>query len=43
MMRWLPKLTQPMRHPGNHKYAWTLQRRDRRHLPDSLPYPKVNP
>lgn len=38
---WLGRLTRPLRHPGNHKYAWTLQRRDRRHLPASLPYPKV--
>lgn len=35
------QLTRPMRHPGAHKYAWTLNRRDRRHLPSSLPYPKV--
>jgi len=38
---WLGRLTRPLRHPGNHKYAWTLQRRDRRHLPTSLPYPKL--
>lgn len=37
---WLPKLTRAVRHEGNHKYAWTLQRRLRRHLPASLPYPK---
>jgi hypothetical protein len=29
-----------VRHPGNHKYAWPLQRRERRFLPPSLPYPK---
>lgn len=40
--RWLPRLTRLERHPGNHRYAWTLQRRDRRHLPPSLPYPKLN-
>lgn len=28
-------------HPGNHKYAWALRRRDRKHLPASLAYPKV--
>lgn len=28
-------------HPGNHKYAWTLRRRDRRFLPASLAYPKI--
>jgi len=39
--RWLERLCRPLRHPGNHKYAWALQRRDRRHLPASLPYPKV--
>lgn len=33
-------VTRPVRHDGNHKYAWTLQRRDRRHLGDGLPYPK---
>lgn len=31
-----------IRHPGMHRYAWTLQRRDRRHLPTSLPYPKID-
>jgi len=40
---WLPKLTRAVRHDGNHKYAWTLQRRLRRHLPQSLPYPKFDP
>jgi hypothetical protein len=34
--------TRPLRHPGGLKYAWTLQRRDRRHLPASLPYPKLD-
>jgi hypothetical protein len=29
-------------HDGNHKYARTLQRRLRRHLPQSLPYPKFD-
>jgi hypothetical protein len=38
---WLPRLTRPVKHPGNHKYAWTLQRRNRRHLPASKPYPKL--
>lgn len=40
LARCLPSVTRKLRHPGNHKYAWTLQRRDRRHLPASLPYPK---
>lgn len=34
-------VTRTYRHPGKHKYAWTLQKRDRRHLPKSQPYPKV--
>lgn len=40
LARWLPQLRR-VRHPGNFKYAWTLARRDRKHLPASLPYPKV--
>jgi hypothetical protein len=38
--RWIPRLTRPLRHRGNHKYAWALDRSLRRHLPASLPYPK---
>lgn len=38
---WLPRVTRTMRHPGNHRYAWALAKRDRRHLPAQvLPYPK---
>ena len=37
---WLPRLTRPLRHHGNHKYAWPLVRSVRRVLPPSLPYPK---
>lgn len=37
----LPGVTRPLRHPGNHKYAWTLDRRARGHLPASQPFPKV--
>jgi hypothetical protein len=40
---WIPRLCRPLRHPGNHKYAWALDRRDRRHMPRSLPFPKVLP
>lgn len=40
--RWTERLCRPLRHPGNHKYAWALNRRDRRHLPTGLPYPKAN-
>jgi hypothetical protein len=32
--------TRAMRHPGNHKYAWGLQRLTRRALPTTLPYPR---
>lgn len=39
--RWVSELCRRVRHPGNHKYAWMLDRRRRRHLPDSLPYPKI--
>lgn len=39
--RWRRELTRPMRHQGNHRYAWALDRRARRSLPDSTgPYPK---
>lgn len=38
---WYSRLTRPMRHGGNLKYAWALRSRDRRHLPAGLPYPKV--
>jgi hypothetical protein len=36
------RATRPLKHPGNLKYAWTLQKRDRRYLPASLPYPKID-
>lgn len=36
----LPMLTRRVKHPGNLKYAWALDRRVRRHLPASKPYPK---
>lgn len=38
---WVPRLTRTVHHPGNLKYAWALRRRDRRHLPQSLPYVKM--
>lgn len=41
LARWLPALTRPLRHSGNHRYVWALDRRVRRHLPASLPYPKL--
>jgi hypothetical protein len=37
---WLPRLTRAVRHPGNHRYAWPLERRTRILL-ESLPYPKL--
>jgi hypothetical protein len=37
----LGRVTRPLRHRGNHKYIWTLDRRLRRHLPESEPYPKL--
>jgi hypothetical protein len=37
---WLPRLTRVLRHPGNHKYAWALDRHVRPVLPVSRPYPK---
>lgn len=38
--QWVPVLTRPLRHPGNHKYAWGLATATRRSLPDTLPFPK---
>lgn len=38
LREWLPRLTRPLAHPGNFKYAWSLNRRVT--LPASLPYPK---
>lgn len=38
---WLPLLTRSVKHTGNHKYLWALHRRDRKHLPGSLAYPKL--
>lgn len=37
---WLPRLTRKVRHPGCLKYAWALERRVKRFLPPSKPYPK---
>jgi hypothetical protein len=38
---WLPRLTRPLDHPGNHRYLFALDRRVRRTLPASDPYPKA--
>jgi hypothetical protein len=35
--RWLPRLTRPLRHPGTHRYAWTL---GGARLESAAPYPK---
>lgn len=37
---WVPRLTRPLRHPGNFKYAWAIDKSLRKVLPTSLPYPK---
>lgn len=37
---WLPKLTRRLKHSGNYKYCWAINRSARRFLSDSLPYPK---
>ncbi len=39
----LDKCTRSVRHPGNFKYAWCFSRAAGRHLPCSLPYPKMDP
>lgn len=46
--RELRSIARPFPHQGNHKYAWTLHRRNRRHLErylerrgGALPYPKI--
>lgn len=41
LRRELPRVTRTARHPGNHRYVWALDRRLRRHLPESKPYPKL--
>lgn len=40
MKRALDQVARRVRHPGNHRYVWPLNRRVRRHLPEGLPYPK---
>jgi hypothetical protein len=42
LRRWLPEVTRTVRHPGNHRYAWALERGVRKHLPATLPYPKID-
>lgn len=40
---WRERLTRPMRHRGNHRYLWCLDKRRRREVLrfDTLPYPKL--
>jgi hypothetical protein len=38
LTHWLSRLTRPLRHPGNHRYAWSLGRRQR--LIPVGPYPR---
>ena len=40
--RWRGELTRPMRHRGNHRYTWMLDRRRRREVPygPERAYPK---
>ena len=37
---WLARITRPLDHPGNHRYVFGLDRRTKRNLPPSDPYPK---
>lgn len=37
---WLPRITRPLRHPGNFKYAWPLRSGVERFMPEPRPYPK---
>jgi len=41
LQRALERVARKTRHAGNHKYVWALSRRDRKHLPATLPYPKL--
>ena len=41
LVRALDQVTRPSRHPGCLRYLWGLNRRVRRHLPTSDPYPKL--
>jgi hypothetical protein len=40
LARWLPAVTRPLRHAGNHRYLWGFDRHVRRALPPPLPYPE---
>jgi hypothetical protein len=38
---WVGALTRPLRHPGNHRYAFALDRRLRAAMPPAVAYPKA--
>jgi len=44
LRRWRGRLTRPMRHRGNHRYLWCLDRRRRREVlaAPARPYPKLD-
>ena len=42
LAEWLPRLTRRLQHGGNHRYSWAIDRRARKLLPKSLPYPKFS-
>lgn len=44
LRRWRPLLTRSMRHRGNHRYIWSLDRRRRAEILSApkLPYPKMD-
>lgn len=37
---WLPRVTRPLDHGGNHRYLWGFDKHVRRALPPTLPYPE---
>lgn len=39
---WIPRVTRPMRHPGNHRYLFTLRRGRLRGHVRPQPYPKLD-
>jgi hypothetical protein len=41
LAEWLPRLTRPLHHSGNLRYAWGLTEAVKDHLGDGQPYPKL--
>lgn len=37
---WLPRITRPLRHGGNVRYAFAIDRRARRYMPAGIAYPR---